>query len=88
MNIYIKGLTLVLGVAIASLTILPGSAAEREIIGIPSSETDESGEARLLSAFFGKRRHVAVSPSPLILFSLTAFPASLPATGPDRTTDR
>ena len=53
MNIYIKGLTLVLGVAIASLTILPGSAAEREIIGIPSSETDESGKARLLSAFFG-----------------------------------
>ena len=53
MNNYIKRLALVFGVSITSLTILSVIADEREIIGIPISETDESSEARLLSAFFG-----------------------------------
>ena len=53
MNNYIERLALVLGALITSLTILSASADEREIIGIPISETDESSEARLLSAFFG-----------------------------------
>ena len=53
MNNYIERLAPVLGALITSLTILSASADERAIIDIPISETDESSEARLLSAFFG-----------------------------------
>ena len=53
MNNYTERLALVLGALMTSLTILSASADERAIIGIPISETDESSEARLLSAFFG-----------------------------------